>query len=349
MADGRRKCHESEFSLAMSYLQFYQGNDSSTATKSKRPSGEDMQARQGSDVHSVTDQGENISNTTRTNDNNNDLAWESFEWATKDEKKVRQSLKKSLDRCRIDPSLTFKVQQDDDAWNGFYSNHQTNFFKDRHYLDSAFPEEFGPSLKNRVLVEVGCGVGNALLPLLEEDGDKNEKLWSIYGLDLSSVAIDLLKKDERFQSASQEGRAFGFAANIVEGAPLECNKVADIASLLFCLSAIDPELQSRAVRNVAATLKPGGTVVFRDYGRLDESQVKLGSQRSKLLKENFYVKHDATKCYFFTTQDLERLFRDEAGLEVVELFYIRRLYKNRSTDTTRRRVWVQGQFRKPLS
>ena len=328
--------HIHDIPLALSYISFYYG-DSSTNTVSSSQK-EPKKAK--------------VSPTKAPNTSSDgaDILWESFDWDPQEEAEVVQSLEKSQDRCKIDASLASKVQKDHDAWDSFYSSHQTNFFKDRHYLGTAFPEEFGSVTKPQVLVEVGCGVGNALLPILEEDNDRqeDEMLWKVYGLDLSSVAIELLKQDKRFIQASQRGRAFAFARDIVQGAPQECLQVGDVASLLFCLSAIDPELQLQAVRNVASIVKPGGTIVFRDYGRLDESQVKLGSQRQKMMKENFYVKHDATKCYFFTTNDLERLFRDKAGLEVLELEYIRRIYRNRSTGATRKRVWVHGRFRKTL-
>ena len=295
-------------------------------------------------------------------DDNNEIdhndVWEADDWTADEKNEVRSLLDKSIDRCRINSTIpTYQAPNDDYAWNCFYNQHRTNFFKDRHYLRTAFPQEFGQSSssdatkkrKKRTLVEIGCGVGNALLPLLEE-GDRDDQgrhySWNMFGLDLSSVAIDLLKKDERFQAASQFGCAHAFVANIVDGIPDACHQVADVSSLLFCLSAIDPEQQAIAVQNVAATLQPGGTIVFRDYGRYDESQIKLGSQRSKLLKDNFYVKHDSTKCYFFTVEELKSLF-ESAGLKVLELFYVRRIYSNRATHMRRRRVWVQGRFQKP--
>ncbi len=90
--------------------------------------------------------------------------------------------------------------------------------------------------------------------------------------------------------------------------------------------------------------------IVHSYGRYDEAQLKLGSSRGKRLSENFYVKHDSTRVYYFDLEDLDRLFGARgAGLEVIELKYIRRVYKNRSDDTERRRVWVQARFRKPLS
>ena len=120
---------------------------------------------------------------------------------------------------------------------------------------------------------------------------------------------------------------------------------ATVTSLLFCLSAIHPDHQPDAVRHAASTLGPGGVLVFRDYGRFDQAQIKLGSQRNKLVADNFYRKHDGTKCYYFTLEELRTLFRN-AGMEVIELEYIKRVYKNRAENSTRRRVWVHGRFRK---
>ena len=87
--------------------------------------------------------------------------------------------------------------------------------------------------------------------------------------------------------------------------------------------------------------------MFRDYGRYDEAQMKLGTSRQKLLKENFYRKHDGTKCYYFDLEDIKGLF-EGVGLEVLELKYLRRVYRNNALRESRRRVWVHGKFRKPL-
>jgi methyltransferase-like protein 6 len=102
----------------------------------------------------------------------------------------------------------------------------------------------------------------------------------------------------------------------------------------------------QAARNVASSLRPGGVLVFRDYGRYDEAQMKLGVSRNKQLKDNFYRKHDGTKCYYFTLEELEDLFK-QAGLEVLDLKYLRRVVRNNATGETRRRVWASGRFIKP--
>jgi methyltransferase-like protein 6 len=100
-----------------------------------------------------------------------------------------------------------------------------------------------------------------------------------------------------------------------------------------------------AAQNVIRTLKPGGTLLFRDYGRYDEAQIKLGTSRGKELGENYYRKHDGTTCYYFALEDLERLFGTD--LKVLELRYLRQAFRNRAEQQERRRVWVQGRFQKP--
>lgn len=259
------------------------------------------------------------------------------DWTDADTARAKAILAEGRARCRVkDPH---RISNDDqESWNRFYATHQTNFFKDRHYLAHAFPNEFGPSSEPRTLVEIGCGVGNAFLPLLEEN-------WTVHGLDLSRTAIDLLQQEQRFQAAGD--RAQAYCCDISQELPSPCRDIAHVTTLLFCLSAIDPARHRAAAENVVASLRQGGVLVIRDYGRYDEAQLKLGSQRDKMLDENFYRKHDGTKCFYFSLEDLQRLFVDELGLEVLELRYFRRTCQNRATQSIRRRVWVQARFRKP--
>ena len=283
-------------------------------------------------------------------------------------------------------------------WSSFYEQNKTNFFKDRHYLHKAFPNEFGwlyASVKSDIndsgdnisnveneeedtnalqppdqddvhIVEIGSGVGNAILPLLEQhtelmrqQKDTQIPQLHIHCLDFAPSAIKLLKEDERFQLAAKDGRATGHVYDLSAMHPSTVNignqqqtlksqqqvlsNSADVAILLFCLSAIGPHPSpslSRAAKHVTDMLEPGGILVFRDYGRLDEAQLKLGKEADKQLGDNFYRKGDGTGCYYFSLDDLRELFVNQNDiddkLECLELDYIQRVYRNRG-DT----VWLE--------
>lgn len=253
--------------------------------------------------------------------------WQEDEWTEDDCSAATRLLQASALKCRSNepPPL------EEDSWNAFYQKNEAKFFKDRHYLLELLPATGG------TLVELGCGVGNALWPLLERPE------WTqVFGLDVSPVAIELLQKDTRYLQVKDRLHAQVFNLS-QEGQLFPLAGVADVTLLWFCLSAVAN--RTVAANYVIQALKPGGILLFRDYGRYDHAQLQLSQQRNRLLDGNaFYRKQDQTCCYYFALEDLRELF---ASLEVLELQYLARVYRNRATGVSRRRVWVEGRFRKP--
>ena len=189
------------------------------------------------------------------------------------------------------------------SWDLFYKRNGTNFFKDRHYLDTVFEdlrENSGSSSsscrRKRFLevrmpsfccwqphsrprpvlmrlpvvrsAQVGCGVGNAFLPVLET----NAQLDGV-AVDFSPNAIALLRAKEaycRLRAVRGPGACVAHVCDVTQDPlPAECGGPGgvDLVLLLYCLSAIAPAKMARAVGLLAHCLAPGGTLMFRDYGR----------------------------------------------------------------------------------
>lgn len=128
----------------------------------------------------------------------------------------------------------------------------------------------------------------------------------------------------------------------------------DIVIMIFIFSALSPKQWPQAVQNIQRLLKPGGVLLFRDYGRGDLAQVRF--KKGRYLEENFYIRGDGTRVYFFEKDELAEIWTapkpDEAGelvptgFEVEDLGVDRRLLVNRAKELKMYRCWMQGRFRK---
>ncbi|XP_008820106.1 methyltransferase-like protein 2A isoform X1 [Nannospalax galili] len=200
----------------------------------------------------------------------------------------------------------------------------------------AFP---GSSATYRIL-EVGCGVGNTVFPILQTN---NNPGVFIYCCDFSSLAIELVRTNSEYDPS----RCFAFVHNLCDedqSYPVPWDSL-DVIVLIFVLSAIVPDKMQGAINRLSRLLKPGGVMLLRDYGRYDMAQLRF--KNGQCLSGNFYVRGDGTRVYFFTQDELDILFTT-AGLEKVQNLVDRRLQVNRGKQLTMYRVWIQCKYRKPL-
>ena len=79
-------------------------------------------------------------------------------------------------------------------WDAFYTNHSTKFFKDRAWLFTEFPRLDPKVCSEQVVLEIGCGNGSNILPLIEASRDMEE--YRLYGCDFAPKSVELVSQHE---------------------------------------------------------------------------------------------------------------------------------------------------------
>ncbi|KAI9168612.1 hypothetical protein H9P43_007985 [Blastocladiella emersonii ATCC 22665] len=283
---------------------------------------------------------------------------------------------------RVDESLRDElIDHANEQWDRFYDANQSKFFKDRLWLAVEFPEIFnapaGTELREEpyTIMEVGCGAGNTVYPVLREwkrraavpavaaaegaapaesaetaeapaaapvQPATDPKVF-IHACDYSSSAVNLVKTNDEFDS--KYVNAFVYDLTSDELPPSVQPGSVDVLVLIFVFSALPPAKQKQAMTNVYKLLRPGGLVVFRDYAHMDLAQVRMKNGRQ--IDDNFYMRGDKTLVYFFTTDEVRELV-ESVGLTVEQLGLDHRLLVNRGKQLRMNRLWLQCKFRKPL-
>ncbi|KAG0226959.1 Methyltransferase-like protein 6 [Actinomortierella wolfii] len=219
-------------------------------------------------------------------------------------------------------------------WHKFYQRNENRFYKDRHWIEREFPA-FTEKKPLRCL-EIGCGVGNFMFPMLE----KNPYLF-MYGCDFAQSAIDLVKSHEMYK----QGRCEAFLCDLTVDDLTQTIPAGtiDLVSSIFVLSAIPAEKLEAAAKNIAQVVKPGGMICFRDYAIFDAAQVKFSSNPGHKLDTNLYVRQDGTMSHFFSAEQIKELF-ENVGFETVECEYVHRETINRLMAISIDRRFLQCKF-----
>ena len=249
-------------------------------------------------------------------------------------------------------------------WDKFYSNNTSNFFKNRKWLAQEFPvlqivtKADAGSCK---ILEIGAGAGNTAYPILA--ANQNQELM-VYACDFSKKAVELIKANEAYDETRIKAEIWDVSGHQLPSC-VEAESV-DVVFMVFTFSALSPQQWKQSVQNVWNALKPGGEVCFRDYGKGDLAQVRF--KKGRYLEEQFYVRGDGTRVYFFELEELRHTWtkpvvlkasttshiehdasRDDTcgSFEVLDLALDRRMIVNRQKQIKMHRCWLQAHFRKP--
>ncbi|EKU20546.1 methyltransferase family protein, partial [Nannochloropsis gaditana CCMP526] len=233
------------------------------------------------------------------------------------------------------------------AWESFFHRHsdKATFFKKRRYLVLEFPElldkagEYAATnnfVKCRLL-EIGCGYGSSLAAIMEANPD-----LICFACDLSTTALHLL---DRALGDIYKQRLTAFICDVVKN-DIPCHLVLpgsmDFVLMTFMLSAIGRKEEHQAVFHRAyAALRPGGLLLFRDYGWCDAKMVRSRNR----IGQQLYKRADGTLAYFFTAEDINQL-AITAGFHVQECKYATVLSKNRATREELKRVFVHAKLQR---
>ncbi|XP_024942261.1 methyltransferase-like protein isoform X3 [Cephus cinctus] len=243
-------------------------------------------------------------------------SWDNVQWDEEQENEARQRV---ADNSVVTASSEEILKFDKEAdvfWDKFYGIHQNRFFKDRHWLFTEFPE-LAPNI-------------------VEQNLDQALRVSSL-------EAIEILIENSSYDSS----RCKAFVLDATQDAwnvPFE-PECLDIVVLIFVLSSIHPDKMCHIAKQIHKYLKPGGMVLFRDYGRYDLAQLRF--KKGRCLAENFYARGDGTRVYFFTQAEVKDIFENSGFVEEQNLID-RRLQVNRGKQLTMYRVFVQGKYRKSL-
>ncbi|RHZ32950.1 hypothetical protein DYB31_005684, partial [Aphanomyces astaci] len=207
-------------------------------------------------------------------------------------------------------------------------------------------DELGVLAQGNVL-EVGCGYGSAIFPLLAESPSMHAHVCTPH-------AITILKANPLYDAA----RCCAYVCDLVADADLGVPDASmDVVLMVFVLSAIPPTSFANVMHKVHRALKPGGVVCFRDYGLYDLAMMRstkkvhattrhvdhVDGKRGDGGDKHVYYRGDGTLATFFSIQDLSSLF-EGGGFDVVENEYCTVRLRNRRTQTNMDRVWVHGKF-----
>ncbi|XP_058297243.1 tRNA N(3)-methylcytidine methyltransferase METTL8, mitochondrial isoform X6 [Hylobates moloch] len=275
--------------------------------------------------------------------------WDHMQWSKEEEAAARKKVKEnSAVRVLLEEQVKYE-REASKYWDTFYKIHKNKFFKDRNWLLREFPEilpvDQKPEEKTResswdhVKTSATNCFSRMHCPTVPEEKNHYEKSsGSSEGQSKTESDFSNLDSEKHKKGPMKTGLFPGSNATfrILEVGCGAGNSVFPILNTL--------QMQG-VVNRLSKLLKPGGMLLFRDYGRYDKTQLRF--KKGHCLSENFYVRGDGTRAYFFTKGEVHSMFC-KASLDEKQNLVDCRLQVNRKKQVKMHRVWIQGKFQKPL-
>jgi methyltransferase-like protein 6 len=283
-----------------------------------------------------------------------------------------------------------------EQWDRYYRQNSINGYKDRHYLLREFTELQAALevLKGRAgmvttcenaniaapaqqvnadavtFVEIGCGVGNAMIPIIDEFADIPLRDFKAYGFDISKVAVDLLQEKIRQSPTTLgSGRLTAVPHDLADyELPFSEEFIRSpirFGTIIFVLCSVPVPKQQVFVDRVARLIAPGGVVFVRDYcvGDLAQARFTEGKRfapaiassspaastsvdeaASSAALSSTYLRSNGTLSHFFTVESLTKLFVNTGRFRVLQAVEVDRVAENRRAGAVMNRKFVQARF-----
>jgi len=181
-------------------------------------------------------------------------------------------------------------------------------------------------------------VGNTIFPLLKEYPQ-----LTVYGIDCSKRAVDIIRKCPEFVEAGARS-AVEVCDICNDDFPTEFSSL-NFATLIFCLSAVQPSDMVSVLKKCWQCLNSGGLLYIRDYAMYDMTQLRFKNGSKLSADEPLYMRADGTRTYFFTLEKIRELL-EQSGFVVVQADYCQKEVENIKRQIVMRRCWIQIKARK---
>jgi methyltransferase-like protein 6 len=237
---------------------------------------------------------------------------------------------------RSDDEETLDMNTEKYQWNTFFRNHKSgSFFKPRNYLIAEFREYLSDTvdLKGLKILEVGCGYGCSMYPIIQDLLHLKEYIATDY----SNEALKILKGNPSYNKSFIKTAIWDVTIpqlDLLTAFP-------DIVLCVFTLSAIKPENHIASLTNMASVLKNDGLILFRDYGLHDMTMYRHTIRYG----EKLFLRNDNTLAYYFDLDYMREMARI-CDLKVLELEYATVEVKNRKSNQRMKRVFIHAVLQK---